>query len=82
MLNFGITRELISDVTNSYSKYEADRIVRKTAEEAEKARKRQVQEAGKAVLVAKELSSINTEIESCKASLKVANNIDDAKTKI
>ena len=73
---FPITKELLSEVKLSYSKYEADRVARKAAKEAELKRKKEcAAEAAAKEYVNKELEKIEDEISDAKAGLSVANDL-------
>ena len=78
VLKFDINRDLIRESKSAYSKYETDRITRKTIENAEKAKRKEKEESvTRQALKSKEIELINVEIEKCKSSLKVADDIID-----
>ena len=80
-INFPITRELLIDVGDSFSKYNADCLARQEADaKAKPRRKQEEEENSKRVQVDNELALIDNQIRDCKASISAANDlIEDAK---
>ena len=81
LTKFQIDKDLIKEVKLSNSKYEADREERKALIEAQEAeKKKRIAEIKKQNEISKYKEVIDAEIEKCKSSLKVADNIiEDAK---
>ena len=76
---FPITRELLDSVKDSWSKYDADRLARQQAEEAQKKKRKQdEEEKSKQLQTDKKISGINDEIENCKSNISVANDLIDS----
>ena len=82
-INFPVTRELHTDAKNSFSRYEADRLVRQEAKNNERRKKKQDEEdKAKTSQGLKDLTSIEEKIENCKASISVANDLIDGAQEI
>ena len=76
---FPITRELLDSVKDSWSKYDADRLARQHAEEAQKKKRKQdEEEKSKQLQTDQKISGINDEIENCKSNISVANDLIDS----
>ena len=75
-LKFPITRELIKDVSSSHAKYEADRLAKAAAKEAEDRKKKEAEAdalAKKAVNV--DLEKVEDDISEAKSSISVAEDL-------
>ena len=72
VLKFPITRELFDSVSASWSKYEADRLARLQAENAERKKREQMKEEN-----ARQVAEIDDKIAQCKSNISVANDLLD-----
>ena len=78
VLKFPITRELFDSVSASWSKYEADRLARLQAENAERKKREQMKEENERRTVAeKQVAEIDDKIAQCKSNISVANDLID-----
>ena len=76
ILEFPITRELLDLVSASWSKYEADHLVRLQAENAERTKREQMKEENERRIVAeKRVAEIDDKIVQCKSNISVANDL-------
>lgn len=73
---FPIKRELLSEVKASYSRYEADCVARKAAQEAEQRKKKESEVSASAKEnLNKEFEHVDSEIFEIKSAISVANDL-------
>ena len=78
VLEFPMTHELLDSVSVSWSKYEADRLARPQAENAERKKRAQMMEENERRIVAeKQVAEIDDKIVQSKSNISVANDLID-----
>ena len=76
VLEFPMTHELLDSVSVSWSKYEADRLARLQAENAERKKREEMKEENERRIVAeKQVAEIDDKIVQCKSNIYVANDL-------
>ena len=78
VLEFPMTHELLDSVSVSWSKYEADRLARLQAENAERKKREEMKEENERRIVAeKQVAEIDDKIVQSKSNISVANDLID-----